>query len=246
MTMKPYILVVEDEEAIAMMVRYNLESDDFEVEVADDGEKALTCIKERRPDIIVLDWMLPALSGVEVCQQVRAKEDTAGIPIIMLTARGEEADRITGLDVGADDYMVKPFSPQELIARIKAVMRRTRPVFNKKSVEFAGIKVDISAHKVTYDGKTIHLGPTEFGLLVHLMEHPGQVFSRDQLLDNVWGHDVYVENRTVDVHILRLRKALSDVQDSLGGLIQTIRSAGYMLEVPEEIPPAPEAEEESA
>lgn len=235
MAMKPYVLVVEDEDAIAMMVRYNLESDDFEVEIADDGEKAILCVDERKPDIIVLDWMLPQLTGVEVCQRVRAKQETSGIPIIMLTARGEEADRITGLDVGADDYMVKPFSPQELIARIKAVLRRTRPVLTKKAIEYAGIKVDTASHRVTYDGKSIHLGPTEFGLLVHLMEHPAQVFSRDQLLDSVWGHDVYVENRTVDVHILRLRKALSDTHAGLGNLIQTVRSAGYMLEKPEDV-----------
>jgi len=232
--MKPYILLVEDEEAIAMMVRYNLESQDFEVEIADDGEKAMLCLGERKPDLIVLDWMLPVLSGVEVCQRVRKSEELAGIPIIMLTARGEEADRIMGLDSGADDYMVKPFSPQELISRIKAVLRRTRPVLTRKTLEYAGINADISSHKVTCNGKNIKLGPTEFGLLIHLMEHPSQVFSRDQLLDSVWGHDVYVENRTVDVHILRLRKALSDAKEGLGNIIQTIRSAGYMLEKKDE------------
>ena len=235
MPIKPYVLVAEDEQEIALMIQYNLESNDFEVEVVEDGEKALVCIKERKPDLLLLDWMLPVTTGIEVCRTVRSSQKTADIPIVMLTARGEEVDRLTGLDSGADDYMVKPFSPKELIARIRAILRRSRPVLTKRSVEYAGIHIDIAGHKVNYNGTPIHLGPTEFGLLVHLIESPGQVFSREKLLDLVWGRDVYVETRTVDVHILRLRKALSDVKEGLGSIIQTVRSAGYILELTEDL-----------
>lgn len=228
--MKPLVLVAEDEREIAMMIQYNLESNGFEVEMAEDGDQALVNISERKPDLIIMDWMLPGRTGVEVCQTLRKNEKTSTIPIIMLTARGEETDRLVGLESGADDYIVKPFSPKELIARIKAILRRSRPVFSTKILEYAGIKIDIASHKVTYGKKTIHLGPTEFGLLVHLVENHGQVFSREKLLDTVWGRDVYVESRTVDVHILRLRKALNEAHDDLGSIIQTVRSAGYMLE----------------
>lgn len=227
--MEPSILVVEDEEAIATLLKYNLEREGFRVALAKDGEEALIALKEHKPDVVVLDWMLPQLSGIEVCRQMRRNADTKNIPVIMLSARGEEDDRIRGLDCGADDYVVKPFSPSELIARIRAVLRRIRPALSEKVVTFADIKMDLAAHRVTRAGKEIHLGPTEFRLLRYFMEHPGRVFSREQLLDAVWGHDIYVELRTVDVHIRRLRKALS-FDDTMPDLIRTVRSAGYALE----------------
>jgi two-component system phosphate regulon response regulator PhoB len=227
--MEPSILVVEDEEAIATLLKYNLEREGFRVALAKDGEEALIALKEHKPDVVVLDWMLPQLSGIEVCRQMRRNADTKNIPVIMLSARGEEDDRIRGLDCGADDYVVKPFSPSELIARIRAVLRRIRPALSEKMVTFADIKMNLAAHRVTRAGKEIHLGPTEFRLLRYFMEHPGRVFSREQLLDAVWGHDIYVELRTVDVHIRRLRKALS-FDDTMPDLIRTVRSAGYALE----------------
>ncbi len=223
------VLIVEDEVAIVTMLRYNLEQEGFVVVATGDGEEAMTLVKEQKPDIIVLDWMLPGMTGIEVCKQLRWNQDTKNIPIIMLSARGEEGDRIRGLDTGADDYMVKPFSPTELISRIRAVFRRIRPSLSEKLLEFSGIFLDITSHKVTRDEKDIHLSPTEFGLLRYLMEHPGRVFSREQLLDAVWGHDIYVELRTVDVHIRRLRKALN-YDGKQPDLIRTVRSAGYALE----------------
>ena len=223
------MLIVEDEIAIVTMLRYNLEKEGFRVLATGDGEEAVTMVKDHKPDIIVLDWMLPGMTGIEVCKQLRWNQDTKNIPIIMLSARGEEGDRIRGLDTGADDYMVKPFSPSELISRIKAVFRRIRPAMAEKKLDFSGISVDISTHKVTRDGNDIHLSPTEFGLLRYLLEHPGRVFSREQLLDAVWGHDIYVEIRTVDVHVRRLRKALN-YDGNQPDLIRTVRSAGYALE----------------
>jgi two-component system phosphate regulon response regulator PhoB len=227
------VLIVDDEEAILTLLRYNLEKEGFKVMATGDGAEALTMVKERRPDIIVLDWMLPGLSGVEVCERLRANDDTKGIPIIMLSARGEEGDRIRGLDAGADDYMVKPFSPNELAARIRAVFRRFRPALTEKVLEYADVKMDLATHKAYRGGKEIHLSPTEFGLLQYLMEHPGRVFSREQLLDAVWGHDIYVELRTVDVHIRRLRKGL-DPEGTQVELVRTVRSAGYALEASED------------
>ena len=229
--MKPYILIVEDEAALITLLHYNLEKEGFEVGEAVDGEEALFMIRERRPDLVVLDWMLPSLSGIEVCRRIRRMPEHKNLPIIMLTARGEEADRIRGLDSGADDYVVKPFSPSELIARIKAVLRRLRPALSEESISYCDLRMDLAAHKVTREGTAIHLGPTEFRLLRHFLEHPGRVFSREQLLDAVWGQDVYVESRTVDVHVRRLRQALN-----VGGradLIRTVRSAGYALDVAE-------------
>lgn len=223
--MKPYILVVEDEAPLLTLLRYNLEEAGFEVAEARDGEDALISVRERCPDLIVLDWMLPAVSGIEVCRQLRRRGETRDVPVIMLTAKSEETDRIRGLDSGADDYLTKPFSPKELIARIRAVMRRTRPAVSAENLKFADIEMDLAAHKVTRAGKATHLGPTEFRLLRHFMEHPGRVFSREQLLDSVWGHDVYVEPRTVDVHIRRLRKALT--ASGYDKLVQTVRGAGY-------------------
>lgn len=223
------VLIVEDEVAIVTMLRYNLEKEGFRVLATGDGEEAITMVRDHKPDIIVLDWMLPGMSGVEVCKQLRWDNSTKNIPIIMLSARGEEGDRIRGLDSGADDYMVKPFSPPELISRINAVFRRIRPSLSEMILEFSGIIMDINTHKVTRDGTTVHLSPTEFGLLRHLMEHPGRVFSREHLLDQVWGHDIYVELRTVDVHVRRLRKALN-YDGNQPDLIRTVRSAGYALE----------------
>jgi two-component system phosphate regulon response regulator PhoB len=223
------ILVVEDEDAILTMLRYNLEKEGFRVYTASDGEEGLLKVKEKRPDLLLLDWMLPSMSGIEVCRQLRRDINTRNIPVIMLSARGEEEDRIRGLDCGADDYLTKPFSPSELVARIRAVLRRIRPALANKSLAFSDIKMDLSAHRVTRSDEDVHLGPTEFRLLQYLMEHPGRVFSREQLLDAVWGHDIYVEPRTVDVHVRRLRKAL-EVTSNSADVIRTVRSAGYALE----------------
>ena len=226
--MKPYILVVEDEAALLTLLRYNLEKGGFEVGEAINGEEALLMVDERRPDLMVLDWMLPTLSGIEVCRRIRRRPDPRPLPIVMLTARGEEADRVRGLDGGADDYVVKPFSPAELLARIRAILRRLRPALGDEVLSYADLCMDLAAHRVTRGGVSIHLGPTEFRLLRHLMEHPGRVFSREQLLDSVWGPDIFIESRTVDVHVRRLRQALngSDRPD----LIRTVRSAGYALD----------------
>jgi len=231
MEIKPFILLVEDEEAISTMLQYNLEQVGYEVDVVADGEDALYQIEERIPDLIILDWMLPSMSGVEICRSLRSQEETQSIPVIMLTARGEEADRVRGLDSGADDYMIKPFSPKELIARINAVFRRTRPLMTSRQVEYGGVSIDLDTYKASFAGKNIRLGPTEFRLLLFLMENPRKVYTRDQLLDAVWGRDVYVENRTVDVHIRRLRKALGEAKEGLDDMVRTVRSAGYMLDV---------------
>jgi two-component system, OmpR family, phosphate regulon response regulator PhoB len=225
---KPLVLIVEDEAALVTMLRYNLEKEGFAVCVAADGEEALIQIAERKPEVVLLDWMLPLVSGIEVCRQIRRAPASRTLPIIMLTARGEEGDRVRGLNSGADDYVVKPFSPTELIARLRAVMRRAQPTSGEEVLRFTDVAMDLVAHRVTRDGKPIHLGPTEFRLLRFLMQHPGRVFSREQLLDQVWGHDVYVEVRTVDVHIRRLRKALN--ADKTADLIRTVRAAGYALD----------------
>src|SRR5690349_19298311 len=229
--MKPFILIVEDEQALVTLLRYNFEAAGYEVATALDGDEALVAIAERRPDLIVLDWMLPSISGLEVCRQIRRKPETRDVPVIMLTARGEEADRVRGLDSGADDYVTKPFSPTELVARVRAVLRRSRPSTAEEALDYAGIHMDLAAHRVTRNGRAIHLGPTEFRLLRHFLEHPGRVFAREQLLDAVWGHDVYVEPRTVDVHIRRLRKAINGPDEP--DVIRTVRSAGYALDVSE-------------
>jgi two-component system phosphate regulon response regulator PhoB len=226
--MNPLILVVEDEAALVTLLRYNLEREGFRVAAAADGEEALLLAREEKPDLVLLDWMLPLLSGIEVCRQLRRMTETRGVPIIMLTARGEEGDKLRGLDSGADDYITKPFSPSELVARIRAVMRRTRPAVNGEVLHYDDLVMDLASHRVRRKGRDVHLGPTEFRLLRHLLEHQGRVFSREQLLDIVWGQDVYVEPRTVDVHIRRLRKALNAEEDS--DLIRTVRSAGYALD----------------
>jgi two-component system phosphate regulon response regulator PhoB len=229
MQMTPHILVVEDEDSLATLLQYNLQKEGYDVALAGDGEEALLLVDERLPDLIVLDWMLPKISGIEVCRRLRQRNETRNLPIIMLTARGEETDRVRGLDTGADDYVVKPFSMTELTARIRAVLRRLRPGLAEDRVRRGDILIDRVAHRVKRAGAEIHLGPTEFRLLDYLMQHPGRVFSREQLLDAVWGSDVYVEARTVDVHIGRLRKALgvSETDDP----IRTVRSAGYSLDL---------------
>jgi two-component system phosphate regulon response regulator PhoB len=229
MQMTPHILVVEDEDSLATLLQYNLQKEGYDVALAGDGEEALLLVDERLPDLIVLDWMLPKVSGIEVCRRLRQRNETRNVPIIMLTARGEESDRVRGLDTGADDYVVKPFSMTELTARIRAVLRRLRPGLAEDRVRRGDLLIDRVAHRVKRAGQEVHLGPTEFRLLDYLMQHPGRVFSREQLLDAVWGSDVYVEARTVDVHIGRLRKALgvSDTDDP----IRTVRSAGYSLDL---------------
>jgi two-component system, OmpR family, phosphate regulon response regulator PhoB len=227
---KPLVLIVEDETPLVTLLRYNLEKEGFQVCEAGDGEEALLQIAERKPDLVLLDWMLPLISGIEVCRRIRRSPETRSLPVIILTARGEENDRVRGLDSGADDYVVKPFSPSELVARLRAVMRRAQPSNAQDVLQFGDIEVDTAAHRVTRAGKTVHLGPTEFRLLRYFVMHPGRVFAREQLLDAVWGHDVYVEARTVDVHIRRLRKALN-----AGGavdVVRTVRSAGYALDHP--------------
>jgi len=225
---KPYVMVVEDEEALATLLDYNLEKEGFRVERAADGEEGLLKVEEETPDLILLDWMLPKVSGVEVCRQLRARPETRRTPILMLTARGEETDKVRGLDTGADDYVVKPFAMSELTARIRALLRRTRPELVDERLEYAGIVLDRASRRVTRQGRNVHLGPTEFRLLDFLMQRPGRVFSRERLMDAVWGPNTYVELRTVDVHVGRLRKALRD-----GGgedPIRTVRSAGYSLD----------------
>jgi len=185
-------------------------------------------IEERRPDLVLLDWMLPSVSGIEVCRRIRRSAPNRNLPVIMLTARGEEPDRVRGLECGADDYVTKPFSTSELLARINAVLRRIRPALSQEVLSFADVRLDVSGHKVTRSGREVHLGPTEFRLLRHLLEHPGRVFSREQLLDAVWGPDVFVDARTVDVYIRRLRRALNATGN--GDVIRTVRSAGYSLD----------------
>jgi two-component system phosphate regulon response regulator PhoB len=226
--MKPYVLVVEDEEALATLLDYNLEKEGFRVERAADGEEALLKVEEETPDLMLLDWMLPKVSGVEVCRQLRARAETRRTPILMLTARGEETDKVRGLDTGADDYVVKPFAMTELTARIRALLRRTRPELVDERLEFADIVLDRASRRVTRSGRNVHLGPTEFRLLDFLMQRPGRVFSRERLMDAVWGPNTYVELRTVDVHVGRLRKALRE--GGAGDPIRTVRSAGYSLD----------------
>lgn len=225
--MKPYILIAEDDAAVIELLKYNLANEDYEAATATDGEEALMMIEERAPDLLLLDWMLPKVPGIEVCRRVRARQETANLPIIMLTARSEETDRIRGLDTGADDYVTKPFSTTELMARLRAVMRRIRPGLMEDRLSVGDITIDRTGHTVVRNNEDIHLGPTEFRLLDYFMQHPGRVFSREQLLDSVWGSDVYVEARTVDVHVGRLRKALR--QNGGEDPIRTVRSAGYAL-----------------
>ncbi|MEZ5812210.1 MAG: phosphate regulon transcriptional regulator PhoB [Rhizobiaceae bacterium] len=224
----PVILVVEDERPQLEMLSYNLSKEGFKVSAAEDGEEALIVADEIRPDLIVLDWMLPNVSGIEICRRLKARDTTAHIPIIMLTARGDESDRVRGLNTGADDYVVKPYAVSELIARIRAALRRARPASVGQTLSFRDITLDSERHRVVRNGKPIHLGPTEYRLLCTLIEKPGRVWSRDQLLDLVWGRDKDVDIRTVDVHIGRLRKALKTKGKK--DPIRTVRGAGYSLD----------------
>ena len=227
--MQPYVLIVEDEPGIAELLDYNLKSSGFDTGIASDGDEAEMALAERLPDAVLLDWMLPGVSGIELCRRIRRRPASRTLPIILLTARGEEADRVRGLDSGADDYVTKPFSPNEVIARLKAVLRRSNPAVTEDKLVYEDITMDLISHRVLRAGQKVHLGPTEFRLLQHFMQRPGRVFSREQLLDAVWGHDIYVEIRTVDVHIRRLRRALN--QNGGDDLIRTVRSAGYALDV---------------
>ena len=222
------ILVVEDEEAISHLLKYNLTAEGYEVNIVDDGDDALISAEEFQPDIILLDWMLPNVSGIEICRQLRARKETRAIPVIMLTARAEEEDRLRGFDKGADDYVTKPFSMKELVARIHAVLRRTNPETATNIITFGDIALDRETMRVTRAEQTVDLGPTEFRLLETLIKRPGRVYSREQLLDRVWGQDIYVEVRTVDVHVGRLRKALN--KGGLADPIRTVRASGYALD----------------
>jgi two-component system phosphate regulon response regulator PhoB len=224
---QPRVLVVEDEPAQREVLAYNLEAEGFKVAKAETGDEALLLVEEETPDIIVLDWMLPGVSGIEVCRRVKSKTETRAIPIIMLSARSEEVDRVRGLETGADDYVIKPYSVVELMARVRSQLRRTRPTTVGQRLEFEDIMLDSETHRVTRGDALLKLGPTEFRLLATFMEKPGRVWSREQLLDRVWGRDIYVDTRTVDVHIGRLRKALT-VQGHADP-IRTVRGAGYAL-----------------
>jgi two-component system, OmpR family, phosphate regulon response regulator PhoB len=230
--LQPNILIVEDEPPLVELLSYNLEKAGFHAHIAREGEEAMLAVEERKPDLVLLDWMLPYVSGIEICRRIRRNPETRDVPIIILTARGEEDDRIRGLEAGADDYVVKPFSPSELIARVRAVLRRTRPAFDKDNLTYGDITMDLTTHRVSRNDEPVDLGPTEFRLLRFMMEHPGRVFSREQLLDSVWGHDAYIEPRTVDVHIRRLRKAMN--LPGTTDLIRTVRSAGYALDLKEQ------------
>lgn len=222
------VLIVEDEAALRQLLSYNLGKEGYDIATSDDGDEVMMAIDEEKPDIVLLDWMLPNRSGIEVCRQLRAQTETRDLPVIMLTARGEEEDRIRGLELGADDYVTKPFSMSELVARMRAVLRRTRPMLAGDVATFADIVLDRETRRVRRDGRDVHLGPTEFRLLDVLMSRPGRVFSREQLLDRVWGTDVYVEIRTVDVHVGRLRKALNKRHEA--DPIRTVRASGYALD----------------
>ena len=222
------ILIVEDEADLALLLRYNLEAEGFAVQSAEDGEEATERLRETTPDLILLDWMLPGLSGIELCRRWRLREETARVPIIMLTARGEEEERVRGLATGADDYMVKPFSLPELVARVNALLRRSSPQLVTTVMKAGDLELDRTAHRVRRAGREVHLGPTEYRLLEYLMRHPGRVYSREQLLDGVWGNDVYVDERTVDVHVGRLRKAIN--RGRFPDPIRTVRGAGYAFD----------------
>lgn len=222
------ILVVEDEVALSALLEYNLDHEGFDVQLVADGDEAVLAIEEDQPDLVILDWMLPGLSGIEICRRIRAKAELRDMPVIMLTARGEESDRIRGLETGADDYLTKPFSVPELIARVRALLRRARPTISSEVATFGDLILDRETRRVRRSAREVHLGPTEFRLLDCLLQRPGRVYSREQLLDIVWGRDVYVEARTVDVHIGRLRKALNRRGER--DPIRTVRAAGYSLD----------------
>lgn len=225
---KPSVLVVEDEAPQREILVYNLDAEGYDVIQSDNGDDALHLAREETPDLILLDWMLPEVSGIEVCRRLKLASETRGIPVIIISARSEEVDRVRGLETGADDYVVKPYSVIELMARIRTQLRRSRPASVGERLEFGDIRADTDEHRVYRDGQELHLGPTEFRLLCTFMERPGRVWSRDQLLDRVWGRDIYVDSRTVDVHVGRLRKALRNATGTEDP-IRTVRGAGYAL-----------------
>ncbi len=222
------ILIVEDEEPLTLLLRYNLEAEGYSVDAVARGDDADIRLREHVPDLVLLDWMLPGLSGIELCRRIRSRRETERLPVIMLTARGEEGDRVRGLATGADDYIVKPFSVPELLARVRALLRRAKPAHVATLLMAGDIELDRETHRVRRGGRELHLGPTEFKLLEFLMQSPGRVFSREQLLDGVWGHDVYIDERTVDVHVGRLRKALN--QPAKPDPIRTVRGSGYSFD----------------
>ena len=226
--MSATILIVEDEADLAVLLRYNLEAEGFRVATATSGDEAVERIRDGVPDLILLDWMLPGLSGIELCRRWRSREETSRVPIIMITARGEEEERVRGLSTGADDYVVKPFSVPELVARIHALLRRANPNLVTTALKVGDLELDRTTHRVRRANRDVHLGPTEYRLLEYLMRHPGRVYSREQLLDGVWGNDVYVDERTVDVHVGRLRKAINRGREA--DPIRTVRGAGYAFD----------------
>ena len=225
---KTRLLLVEDDRALADLVTFHFEREGYDVTRTGDGEEALILVEEVRPDLVLLDWMIEGISGIEVCRRLRRRPATANIPIVILTARGEESDRIRGLETGADDYVTKPFSPRELVARVAAVLRRVRPALAGEQLAYADVEMDVAAHRVRRAGDQVALGPTEFRLLRHFLEHPGRVFSRERLIDAVWSRDSDIDARTVDVHVRRLRQALNG--ETRPDLIRTVRSAGYALD----------------
>jgi two-component system phosphate regulon response regulator PhoB len=233
------VLIVEDEEPLTLLLRYNLEAEGYEVDTVARGDEADLRLREQLPDLVVLDWMLPGLSGIELCRRIRARRETERLPVIMLTARGEEGDRVRGLATGADDYIVKPFSVPELLARVRALLRRSKPSHIANMLTAGDIELDRETHRVRRAGKELHLGPTEFKLLEFLMQSPGRVFTREQLLNGVWGHDVYIDERTVDVHVGRLRKAINRPRKP--DPIRTVRGAGYSFDEMFAVPAAREA-----
>ena len=225
---QPHILIVEDEEPLALLLRYNLEAEGYQVTHAPRGDDAELILRETIPDLVLLDWMLPGLSGIELCRRLRMRPETQGLPIIMLTARGEEAERVRGLATGADDYVVKPFSVPELVARVRALMRRAAPDRIAEAIELGDIVLDRRTKRVHRGGRELHLGPTEFRMLEFMMERKGRVFSRGQLLDGVWGQETEIDERTVDVHVGRLRKAINEPHER--DPIRTVRGAGYSFD----------------
>jgi len=223
----PRIMIVEDEESLGVLLQYNLESEGYQVEIVSRGDEADLRLQEHVPDLLVLDWMVPGVSGIELCRRLRVRPETERLPVIMLTARGEESDRVRGLATGADDYLVKPFSTPEFIARVRALLRRAKPEVLSSVLKVGDLVLDREAHRVFRKKSEVKLGPTEFRLLEFMMRHPGRVFSRGQLLDNVWGETIYIDERTVDVHVGRLRKAVNT--NRMPDVIRTVRGAGYSI-----------------
>lgn len=223
-----HILIVEDEEPLTLLLRYNLEAEGYRVETLARGDDADTRLREQVPDLLILDWMLPGVSGIELCRRLRARDETKALPIIMLTARGEESERVRGLATGADDYIVKPFSVPELLARLRALLRRSKPERTAETLKAGDIEIDRIRKRVSRSGRDINLGPTEYRLMEFLMERPGRVFTREQLLDGVWGNEVYIDERTVDVHVGRLRKAINRGREM--DPIRTVRGSGYAFD----------------